>query len=294
MNRRRVIVAALPTAVVLVAAVVLLVVDRRTVVVSAPLGTMLLVAAVIVAAVTVVALVWRAHVRRAVSRAKEDATGSAAAEHRRFLDRLDHELKNPITAIRAAVAVSDAATPQLASIDAQTTRMARLVGDLRKLGELQTAPMERVPVDPGTIVTDVAATVGDAHGRDIRVTLPSAPWPLPSVTGDPDLLFTAVHNVVANAVKYSDPGDTVEIRGIERSGRVVVEVADTGRGIPAADVASVLQELARASNARDRPGSGLGLALVRTIVDRHGGTVIVDSHEGRGTRVSIELPVGGG
>lgn len=294
MSGRRLVLAAAPTLALLVAGVVLLVVDRRTITVSAPLGSSLLIAAAVVAAVTTLVVTWWAHVRRASSRAERGALQSAAAEHRRFLDRLDHELKNPITAIRAAVAVSDDVTPQLAAIDTQTTRMARLVGDLRKLGELQTAEMERVPVDPGAIVTDVAATIRDAHGRDVRVTLPSAPWPLPAVMGDPDLLFTALHNVVANAVKYSDPGDTVEIRGIERSGRVTLEVADTGRGIPAADAPTVLQELARGSNARDRPGSGLGLALVRTIVERHDGTVSVDSSEGRGTRVSIDLPVGTG
>lgn len=287
----RAVLAALPTVAVVIGAIVLYLVDHRSVVVAAPLGTLALILALFVAAGTVIVIGWRADRRRSISEAEDAATRAAAAEHRRFLDRLDHELKNPITAIRAAVAVSDAPTPQLASIDAQTTRMARLVGDLRKLGELQTAPIERVSVDPRDVVVDVAATVGELHGRDIRVTLPSAPWPLPAVTGDPDLLFTALHNVVANAVKYSGPGDAVEIRGIERAGRVVIEVADTGRGIPAADVPIVLDELARAANARDLPGSGLGLALVRTIVDRHGGTVTVDSQEGTGTRVTIELPV---
>lgn len=291
MSRRRLLLAALPTAVVLVVAIVLYRTDGRTVVLSAPFGTIVLVIALLVAVATAVVLAWRVDRRRVGEESKDAATRAAAAEHRRFLDRLDHELKNPITAIRAAVAVSDTVTPHLAAIDAQTTRMARLVGDLRKLGELQTAPLERVAVDPGGIVSDVAVTVGESQGRDIRVTLPSAPWPLPAVIGDPDLLFTAVHNVVVNAVKYSDKTDTVEIRGIERTGRVVIEVADTGRGIPAADLPLVLDELARGANARDLPGSGLGLALVRTIVDRHGGTVTVDSHEGTGTRVTIEIPV---
>lgn len=291
MRRSRLLLAALPTVALVVAALVVFVVDRRTVALTAPVGTAVLALALLVAVATAVTIAWRADRRRSTARVRDAATQAAAAEHRRFLDRLDHELKNPITAIRAAVAVSDAATPQLAAIDAQTTRMARLVGDLRKLGELQTAPMERVPVDPGELVADVAAAVGETPARDIRVTLPSAPWPLPAVTGDPDLLFTAVHNVVANAVKYSEPGDAIEIRGIERAGRVVIEVADTGRGIPAGDVPTILDELARGANARDRPGSGLGLALVRTIVDRHGGSVTVDSQEGTGTRVTIELPV---
>lgn len=198
-----------------------------------------------------------------------------------------------MTAIRVAVAASEAGTPQLATIDAQTARLSRLVADLRKLSELQTSEIERSRVSVAALVTDVVDAVRDAHGREVAVTLPAAPWPLPDVVGDPDLLFVALFNVVANAAKYSEPSDVIEIRGDEKHGAIVLDVADTGRGIPADEIDAVFDELARARNARDRAGSGLGLALVRTIVDRHGGEVTISSREGDGTRVRLALPAAG-
>lgn len=264
--------------------------DQRAVVVETPVPLALLAGAVVLAIAAALGLAWRRAGRAAAERAAEEARRDAAAEHRLFLARLDHELKNPITAVRAAVAASDEPTPQLATIDAQTVRLGRLVGDLRKLAELQTTPIERAAVDVGILVADVVDAVRDAHAREVRVTLPAAPWPLPTVTGDPDLLFAALFNVVSNAAKYSAPSDVIEVRGHEQAGTVVVEIGDTGRGIPAAELDTVFDELSRGSNARDRAGSGLGLALVRTIVERHGGEVSLTSQEGRGTRVRIVLP----
>ena len=111
--------------------------------------------------------------------------------------------------------------------------------------------------------------------------------------GDGDLLYSAVYNVISNASKYTAPGGTVEVRGREESGTVTIEVADTGIGVPQADLPAVWSELARAGNARGLPGSGLGLALVATIVRRHGGSVRMASREGVGTRVWLSLPVAG-
>lgn len=267
--------------------------DRRSLVFSLAVPGL---AALVAAALGLIAgagLVITRRRGRLVALVQRESRDAAAAEHRRFLARLDHELKNPVTAIRVAVAASDADTPQLGSIDAQTARLSRLVGDLRKLSELQTSDIERVPVSVSAWVADVVDAVRDAHGREASVALPAAPWPLPDVIGDPDLLFVALFNVVSNAMKYSEPGDVVEIRGDEQGGVVILDIADTGRGIPSAELVSVFDELARASNARDRPGSGLGLALVRTIVDRHGGEVTITSREGHGTRVRLRVPAAG-
>ncbi|GAA4060974.1 hypothetical protein GCM10023065_08890 [Microbacterium laevaniformans] len=267
--------------------------DRRSIVVEAGVPAVGVGAAVLFAAAAA-ALALAAHRRsRLLETTRLTTRDTAASEHRRFLARLDHELKNPVTAIRVAVAASEADTPQLATIDAQTARLSRLVADLRKLSELQTSEVERSRVSVSALVTDVVDAVRDAHGREVAVTLPAAPWPLPDVVGDPDLLFVALFNVVANAAKYSEPSDVIEIRGDEKHGAVVLDVADTGRGIPADEIDAVFDELARGRNARDRAGSGLGLALVRTIVDRHGGEVTIASREGDGTRVRLALPAAG-
>uniref|UniRef100_UPI0028E3DBBF sensor histidine kinase n=1 Tax=uncultured Microbacterium sp. TaxID=191216 RepID=UPI0028E3DBBF len=255
--------------------------------------------ALVLAALAALALLWRRSLDRAARSARAAADAAAQAEHRRFLARLDHELKNPITAIRAAVAATGdpegpAAAPalraQLRTIDTQTDRLSRLVGDLRKLAELQTIDLERARVDLGALLDDVVEAVAAAYARTVSVALPAAPWPLPAVPGDPDLLFVALYNVAANAAKYSEAEDLIEVRGSEQAGSVVLEIADTGRGIPPADQPVVFEELARGANARDRPGSGLGLALARTIVARHGGDITLVSREGQGTRVRVSLP----
>ncbi len=100
----------------------------------------------------------------------------------------------------------------------------------------------------------------------------------------------ALVNLLNNAVKFSSPGDSVEVRAFEDSEMVIVEVADTGPGIPEAEVPFVWQELYRGRGARGVPGSGLGLALVRAIAERHGGQVTIRSRVDQGTVVTMKLP----
>ena len=83
----------------------------------------------------------------------------------------------------------------------------------------------------------------EADGRSIHLNVPQAPWPLPPVAGDADLLFLAVHNLVDNALKFSRPGDTIEIRALEDGTQVLVEVADTGPGVPAEEIGQIWDEL---------------------------------------------------
>jgi two-component system OmpR family sensor kinase len=252
---------------------------------------------------------WLAADAAAAAALRNEAARSAADRHR-FLTRLDHELKNPLTAIRAGLANLDqagrtaqpgdaseaaatAATTALASVSAQADRITRLLSDLRKLAELETLSIEATPVDIPALLHEVAEAAGELPGageRVIRVTTPAAPWPLPFVSGDRDLLFVAVHNLVTNAVKFSAPSDTVEIRASEDGDAVLIEVADTGAGIPADEIEEVWQELARGRAARSLPGTGIGLALVRVIAARHGGRVAIRSREGAGTEVSMWLP----
>lgn len=224
----------------------------------------------------------------------------AAEERRRFLSRLDHELKNPLTAIRAGLAnVAEAPTEParreaMESIQAQALRLSRLAGDLRKLAELETRTLEKSPVNLDQLlceVFDLAQDRPEAGARRLALSLPQAPWPLSTISGDPDLLFLAVHNLVDNAIKFTPPGSTVEIRAFEDGSMVVVEVADTGPGIPPEELPHVWEELYRGKSARGIPGSGLGLALVRAIVDRHGGRISLRSRPGQGTVVSMRLPL---
>jgi two-component system, OmpR family, sensor kinase len=258
------------------------------------------VAAGVLAGVGLALVIWVRRRMAAAGEAARRAAAEATQDRLRFLMRLDHELKNPLTAIRAGLAnielagAAPASVDAAASVAAQTDRIAGLVGDLRKLAELETQPIETAPVDLPELLREVAEAVGEipaAAQRHIRLTLPQAPWPLPLLEGDRDLLFIAMQNLVANAVKFTEPGDTVEVRASEDDRAVLIEVADTGVGIPDDETSQVWQELARGRHARSLPGTGIGLALVRVIVARHGGQEAIRSREGQGTVVSVRLPV---
>ncbi len=229
-----------------------------------------------------------------------DVRAQTAEERRRFLQRLDHELKNPLTAIRAGLAnVTDglATTTQqeaLASVETQVMRLSRLTFDLRKLAELETRTLDRAPIDIAELLQEAVALAQEQPGADerrITLTLPQAPWPVPNVLGDWDLLFLATYNLLDNAIKFTRPSDTLEVRASEDGAFVVVEVADTGPGILREELPRVWEELYRGQGARGIPGSGLGLALVRAIVERHGGRVALRSRAGQGTVVTMRLPV---
>ncbi|MGW8227108.1 MAG: sensor histidine kinase [Anaerolineales bacterium] len=222
---------------------------------------------------------------------------ATAEEHRQFLQRLDHELKNPLTAIQAGLANLDGTVnqPAIDSIKAQTQRLSRLVADLRKLAELEIRLIERSPVNLSVLLEEAVAITREdpqADQRRINLSLPHAPWPLPEVQGDEDLLLLALLNLLGNAVKFSEPGATVEVRAFEDADMVTIEVADTGPGIPENEVPFVWQELYRGRGARGVPGSGLGLALVRAITDRHGGQVTIRSRVRQGTVVTMKIPAG--
>jgi two-component system, OmpR family, sensor kinase len=224
----------------------------------------------------------------------------AVDEKRRFLRRLDHELKNPLTAIRAGLAnlsetkLEGVQLQTIDSIEAQALRLSRLSSDLRKLAELETRPLERSAVNINEMLQEAFTLAHDhpnAAGLGLKLNIPQAPWPLPTIQGDNDLLFLAVHNLIDNALKFTPAGGTIEVRGFEDGASLVIEVGDTGMGIPEDELSHIGEELYRSRGARGIPGNGLGLALVQSIVNLHGGKVSLRSREGKGTVVTLRLPV---
>jgi two-component system, OmpR family, sensor kinase len=234
-------------------------------------------------------------------RTRQQANSAAAEERRRFLRRLDHELKNPLTAIRAGLAnlteapSGEARREALTSVEAQTLRLSRLSADLRKLAELEVRLVEHSPVDVPALLHEAFSMAQEQPGaakRRLNLSIPQAPWPLPKIQGDPDLLLLAVHNLLDNALKFSRPGDTLELHAFEDGAEIVIEVADTGPGIPEGEQPHVWEELYRGEAGRGIPGSGLGLALVRAIAERHNGRVTLRSRLGQGTVFTLRLPAG--
>ena len=245
------------------------------------------------------ALFWHFRQHERLRQQKLELRTASAKDRRRFLQRLDHELKNPLMAMRAGLANAanshdDAQTQQaLTSIEAQTVRLSQLTADLRKIAELETRPLEFTPVEMGALFAEVFELAQDhsgSQGRKLTLTVPQAPWPLPPVLGDRDLLFLAIYNLLENALKYTAVPDAIELRAREAGRFVIVEVADTGPGIAAADQPYIWEELYRGEAARGVPGSGLGLALVKAIAERHGGQVVLSSRPGQGSLVLLHLP----
>jgi two-component system, OmpR family, sensor kinase len=222
-------------------------------------------------------------------------------QHRRFLRRLDHQLKNPLTALRAAlVNLTDQTEPEsrsaLQDATTQADRLSRLVGDLRKLAELEERPLEKVKVDLPELLVELIEAAQDLpvhRSRKINLVVSRVPWPPPPVLGDPDLLGLAFYNLLENALKYSTPEDAVEVRVLEDDHFLIVEVADAGQGIDPEDLPHLFEELFRGVNAHGLEGSGLGLALVERLVQLHGGEISVRSRrkDQKGTVFVVRLPL---
>lgn len=275
-------------------------IDRYVVYLRADIGMLSLLIGLVASAVLLYRLSAAKRAAAITQRQIEAVQANAVQERRRFLQRLDHELKNPLTAIRAGLANLAEPLPDesrqdaLKSVETQALRLSRLASDLRKLAELETRPLERTPVQLDELlkeVVEVAQERPEAADRRLNISLPRAPWPLPPVEGDYDLLFLAVHNLVDNALKFTQSGDTVEIRAFEADSEVVIEVADTGAGVPVEEVEHIWEELYRGNQARGIPGSGLGLALVRAIAERHSGSVSLRSRSGQGSVFTFRLPI---
>ena len=243
--------------------------------------------------------------RRSVRQAKAmilESLREMEQNRRNFLRRLDHEIKNPLTGLRAALVNLQEAQNKDERIRAAenagraVARLSRLLADLRKLSDLGERPIERSRVDVPDLLQDAvdAAHVLPAYdGREVSLLIPKVPSPFPSVTGDRDLLVLAVYNLIENALKFTSAEDSVEVRASEDGQAIVIEVADSGVGIPMEDVPKIFEELYRGSNARSTEGSGLGLALVKRIIALHSGQINVRSSqvEPRGTVFTIRLPV---
>jgi len=219
----------------------------------------------------------------------------AAELRRRFVQDLAHELRSPLAVLRTTVETLEGEVdPEAADLLVrQVERLARLSEELTELAVIESGELE---LEPGRVAVEEAVeeAMADVRGlaerREVRIEAEVAPG-LELVT-DRRALVRVLRNLLENGVKYNREGGRVRVVAGRAGGRVRLEVADTGVGIPAAEVGAVFQRFYRVDRART-PGSGglgLGLAIVKHLVDRLGGTVALASHEGVGTTVTVELP----
>ncbi|MEO7039832.1 MAG: HAMP domain-containing sensor histidine kinase, partial [Candidatus Elarobacter sp.] len=206
---------------------------------------------------------------------------------------LAHDLNNPLTTIRgfaeflaeehrhdsegvAATGAIIRATERLLDLGKETLALARL--------EDNALVLMRGPIDYAALIPQIAIELSPA----VDVVADDGA----SGTGDPVLIRGMFENVIGNAVKYSRPESPVRVRVRLQSDHVVIEVHDRGIGIPRDEIGGVFDRFARATNAREAeiPGTGFGLYFVRLVVQRHGGTIAIESAVDRGTSVVVRLP----
>jgi PAS domain S-box-containing protein len=213
---------------------------------------------------------------------------------------LAHDFKGPLTSIVGFAQVLaedpklDAQSRQfLDTITQNALRLANLASDTLSLSRLESSDfsLARQPVDIGELVRDVAATFSERREVDVEIEAPDA-----LVTGDMQRLGQVLENLLGNAIKYSPNGESVSVKVRRRDPQIEVEVKDRGIGIPAAEVTNLFSRFARGSNARRLgiTGTGFGLYLARLIVEKHAGTISVESAEGKGSTFIVRLPAATG
>ncbi|MFM7718295.1 MAG: sensor histidine kinase [Actinomycetota bacterium] len=218
---------------------------------------------------------------------------------RDLVANVSHELKTPISALRArlenlldGVEAPDPGT--LSVMLAQSERLGRLVDQLLDLARLESgaATFRREPVDVGALVGRVLSEFAVAGGgRHLASEVPAA---LPPVEGDAERLHQVVFNLVDNAVRFTPDGGEVAVRAVATDGRVRLEVEDAGPGIPEHLRERVFERFYRVDPARSREdgGTGIGLAIARSIVTGHGGRIWVEAGTTGGSRFVVDLPRG--
>jgi signal transduction histidine kinase len=221
-----------------------------------------------------------------------------------FVATVSHELRTPITSILGYVELLlDSVEDKLDSDQLEMLHTVRRNGDrLRALADdLLTLSsfgsdeftLLAAPVDLCDIVTRVDVALRPLIG-DRRL---EAAFDIPAhpvvVMGDAAHLERVLFNLLGNALKFTEDGGSIRCSVDVRSDEAVIAVADTGDGIPEAEQDQIFTRFYRSSNARERAvqGAGMGLAIVATIVERHGGRITISSREGEGTEVRIFLPV---
>lgn len=221
-----------------------------------------------------------------------------------FVANVSHELKTPLTNIKGytetlmdgALEDPELAQKFLSIIDSESDRMNRLVKDLLQLSKMDNNQDNLNIKDTNivtlvdSVVTKIAISAEQKHQQLNRLYNPDADI---KVGLDRDRFEQVIVNILSNAIKYTDDGGRVDVDIVPSNTNVRIIVQDNGMGISAEALPRIFERFYRVDKARSRAmgGTGLGLAITKHIVEEHGGSIEAESQEGRGTKISIVMPL---
>lgn len=226
----------------------------------------------------------------------ERLSASFAAQ-RRFSANVAHELKTPLATMRAGVQVmrlEPFPTPEelgemLDTVERNTDRLGAIIEDLLRLCSGEEG-FETEEVALSGLFSSIFAELGPKI-EEKRIETALDCDALPAVTGNPGLLYRAFFNLIENAVKYNREEGSIAVSAFVRNNLGVIRVGDTGIGIPQEELTLIFEPFYRVNKSRSRKtgGAGLGLAVAKTIVERHGWSICAESGPGEGTTFEIRL-----
>ena len=233
------------------------------------------------------------------------ATKQFQNEQKKFISSVSHELRTPLTTIigytdmltRRQVVDPEILNRSLSTINREGHRLLRLVDDLLNVNQFDKIEFDvkKANLDLHALLIDVVDQMQiKSSQKDIEINYKSDEN-LPEILGDYDRLQQLFINVLHNAIKYSDKGDIIDVVSTREDGNIVVSIRDYGVGISDVEKDRIFNAFYRVDEDRARSegegGAGLGLYLVKQIVEKHNGTIRVDSQVGEGTNVIVTLPV---
>jgi signal transduction histidine kinase len=219
-----------------------------------------------------------------------------------FVATVSHELRTPLTSMMGflemiregeAGQLTEEQKRFLAIVYRSSERLQRLVGDLLFVARLDANGLQLQFAE--VRVEDVAQDIVESNAalaRSRELTLKAELGDVPTVWADRERLAQLLGNLVSNAIKFTPPSGTITVRTFERDSEAVIEVEDTGIGIPEGEQERLFQRFFRSSTATEQaiPGTGLGLVISKAIAEAHGGSIAVRSDAGAGTTFTVRLP----